>query len=71
MIMPWKISIGSGGFRKLSFLIEISKVLNILEKMKNVEEGAPALRVIRAGTRLMVHRALPQHGCASSQLEAK
>ena len=58
--MPGKSSIGFSGFEKLTFLVEISKISKILEKNdKTIEGGAPALRVIRAGTRLTVHRSLP------------
>ena len=47
-------------FEKLIFLVEISKIWKIFEKTYNFIEGsAPALRVIRAGTRLTVHRSLP------------
>ena len=46
-------------FQKLIFSVEISKISKNLEKIKSFEGGAPALRVIRAGTRLTVHRSLP------------
>ena len=46
-------------FQKLIFLIEISKILKFLENSNFFEGGAPALRVIRAGTWLTVHRSLP------------
>ena len=60
MIMLGESSIGFSGFEKLTFLVEISKISKILEKNDNfIEGGAPALRVIRAGTRLTVHRSLP------------
>ena len=57
--MPGKSSIGFSGFEKLTFLVEISKFSKILEISRFFEEHAPALRVIRAGTRLTVHRSLP------------
>ena len=57
--MPWKRSIDSRGLEKLSFLVEISKIQKNRKNDKFVEEGAPALRIIRAGTRLTVYRALP------------
>ena len=44
-------------FQKLIFLVEISKISKIFEKI--IEGSAPALRVIPAGTRLTVHRSLP------------
>ena len=56
--MPGKSSIGFSGFEKLTFLIEILKIFEISKISKNFERGAPALRVIRAGTRLTVHRSL-------------
>ena len=47
-------------FGKVRLLVEISKISKNLEIIKNFVEGcAPALRVIRAGTRLTVHRSLP------------
>ena len=47
-------------FQKLRYLVEISKISNFFEKNVNsIEGGAPALRVIRAGTRLTVHCSLP------------
>ena len=57
--MPEKSSIGFSGFEKLIFLVEISNFSAISEISKIFEGGAPALRVIRAGTRLTVHRSLP------------
>ena len=54
--MSWKSSIGFSGFEKLTFLVEISQNFNFFEK---IEGGVPALRVIRAGTWLTVHRSLP------------
>ena len=57
--MPGKSSIGFSGFEKLTFLVEILKFSKISEISNVFEEGAPALRVIRAGTRLTVHRSLP------------
>ena len=59
MIMPEKSSIGFSGFEKLIFLVKISKFYKIPKISKIFEGGAPALRVIRAGTRLTVHRSLP------------
>ena len=55
-------------FENLIFLIEISKISKIFEKMKIPLRGAPALRVIRAGTRLTVHRSLPY--CAGRKVFA-
>ena len=47
-------------FQKLEMLVEILNILKNLEILENsFEGGAPALRVIRAGTRLTVHRSLP------------
>ena len=47
-------------FSKVRNLAKILKNLKNLEISENfVEGGAPALRVIRAGTRLTVHRSLP------------
>ena len=58
--MSEKSSIGFSGFEKMTFLVEILKISEMLEKnYKSIEGGAPALRVIRAGTRLTVHRSLP------------
>ena len=57
--MPGKSSIGFSGFEKLTFLVEISKFSKISEIPKKIQGSAPALRVIRAGTRLTVHRSLP------------
>ena len=57
--MSRKSSIDSGGSKKLSFLVEISRKMKNLKKYEIVEKGAPALRVIQAGTRLTVHRSLP------------
>ena len=55
-----KSSIGSELFGKVQLLVEIPKILGNLEIIINFfEGGAPALRVIRAGTRLTVHRSLP------------
>ena len=54
--MPRKSSIGV----KVDILVEISKILKNLEILKNsFEGGASALRVIRVGTWLTVHRSLP------------
>ena len=47
MIMPRKSSVG------------ISKVFKNLENVKKFKRRAAALRVVRAGTRLTVYRALP------------
>ena len=52
MIMRWKSSVDSCGFEKLQLLLDISICLESLENNKFVEERAPALRFIRAGTRL-------------------
>ena len=47
-------------FQKLIFLAEIwKKFENFHKNYKSIEGGARALRVIRAGTRLTVHRSLP------------
>ena len=46
-------------FSKARFFVEILKILKNLEILKIFEGGAPALRVIRAGTSLTVHRSLP------------
>ena len=46
-------------FQKLIILVEISKISKNPLFLKNVSREAPALRVIRAGTRLTVHRSLP------------
>ena len=55
-----KSSIGSELFGKVQLLAEISKIYKNLEILRNfVEGGTPALRSIRAGTRLTVHRSLP------------
>ena len=44
--------------QNINFKVDI--LVENLEILKNfVERGAPALRVIRAGTRLTVHRSLP------------
>ena len=50
-------SVGSELLQKIASLKEFSEFLKNLEKMSI--ESAPALRVIRAGTRLRVYRALP------------
>ena len=57
--MQEKSSIGFSGFEKLAFLVEVSKFSEMSKISENSEGGAPALRVIRAGTRLTVHRSLP------------
>ena len=57
--MPMKSSIGFSGLRNLTGLVEISIISKNLEKYEIVKGGAPALRVICAGTRLKVYRALP------------
>ena len=59
MTMLEKSFIGFSGFEKLTFLVEISKFPEISKISKKIEGGAPALQVIRAGTRLTVHRSLP------------
>ena len=47
-------------FSKVQNLVEISKISKrFLNNVKNVERGAPDLRVICAGTRLTAYRALP------------
>ena len=47
-------------FSKVQIFAEVSKISENFEKWKeNQMWGAPALRVIRAGTRLTVHRSLP------------
>ena len=51
-------------FQKLIFLSKFRKFQKIEENVNSLE-GAPALRVIRAGTRLTVHRSLP-YGRTSS-----
>ena len=45
-------------FAKVEILAEISKISKIFGKITIPSRGAPALRVIRAGTRLTVHRSL-------------
>ena len=45
-------------FRKVEILVEISIFLKKSKFEKKIEKGAPALRVIRAGIRLTVHRSL-------------
>ena len=57
--MSMKSSIGFELFQKLQICL-FSNILNMFNKNTNLSrEGAPALRVIRAGTRLTVYRALP------------
>ena len=56
--MPEKSSIGFSGFEKLTFLVEILFFSKISKISKKNEGGDPALRVIRAGIRLTVHRSL-------------
>ena len=46
-------------FPKVRNLVKILKISKHLKIEKIVEEGAPALRVIRAGTKLTVHCSLP------------
>ena len=46
-------------FSKVEISVEISKFSKISKNSKSFEGEAPALRVIRAGTRLTVHRSLP------------
>ena len=58
MIMPVRSSIGLVD-SDLTFFVEISIISKHLEKYEIVKRGAPALRVICAGTRLAVYRALP------------
>ena len=57
--MPGKSSIGFSGLEKSTFLVEISIFSKISKISKILKRDAPALRVIRAGTRLTVHRSLP------------
>ena len=57
--MPVKSSSGFSGLEKLTFFVEISKISKKIENAEIVEGGAAALQVIRAGTWLTVHRALP------------
>ena len=45
-------------FSKVRNLVEISKISKNLEILKILSGEAPALRFIRAGTRLTVHRSL-------------
>ena len=66
--MRGKSSIGFSGFEKFRFLMKILKIRKISKIWKN-EEGAPALRVIRAGTRLTVHRSLPYSSFSKSNTE--
>ena len=56
--MQRKSSIGAKLFPKVEILVEISKISKNLEILKEIKGCAPALRVIRAGTRLTVHRSL-------------
>ena len=53
MTIPWKSSIDSRGFEKLSFLVKTSKRSNRSKRMKN-KKGAPALRVISRGNQVDV-----------------
>ena len=46
-------------FQKLIFYVEISTISNKSKNNNFIEGSAAALRVIRAGTRLMVHCSLP------------
>ena len=51
---------GSKFFLKVENLDEIFEIFeNFGKRQKIGRGGAPALRVIRAGTRLTVHRSLP------------
>ena len=60
--MPRKSLIGAELFRKVHFFGQNSgNVENFRKDDNSIEGGAPDLRVIRAGTRLTVHRSLP-HG---------
>ena len=57
---------GSGGFEKLKFRLEISKFLKISKNGKKIKkEGVPAPRIIRAGNRSTVHRSLPYRTAAN------
>ena len=58
MIISLKSSIGSESFQKVVVWVEISRN-RFFENNRKWSRGAPALRVIRAGTRLTVYRALP------------
>ena len=67
-----KSSVGFSGFQKLTFSVEIPKNLkNIKKHEKFVDEGDPALRVIRAGTMLAVYRVLPSLSQSSTKTIAK
>ena len=57
--MLGKNSIWCKRFQKFEILSKFRKFQKISKFWKNVEGCAPALRVIRAGTRLTVHRSLP------------
>ena len=59
MIMSRKSSMASSDSQKLFFFVKILKIKKCRKNDTSAEEGALALRVIRAGTRLTVHRALP------------
>ena len=62
MIMSRKSSTRFSSLGKSALWVKIVKKLKNLEKKKEVvEEGAPARRVIRAGTRLAADRSLPYH----------
>ena len=54
--------------RTFAFLVELLKNSEIFKQIiKLLKGGAPALRVIRAGTRLAVYRALPSPGKGSKR----
>ena len=57
--MPEKSSIDSGHFKSWYFWSKLRKFRKFSKNDNSIEKGAPALRVIRAGTRLTVHRSLP------------
>ena len=56
-------------FQKLIFLVKISEVSKFFENNNFIEGGALALRVIRAGTRLTVHRSLPSRKVVTRRVE--
>ena len=58
MIMLRRSSIGAELVSKVQNLVEISKISKNTEILKILSMGVPALRVIRAGTWLTVHRSL-------------
>ena len=59
MTILGKSSIWCNFFQKFEIWSKSWKIRKILKFWNFVEGGAPALRVIRAGTRLTVHRSLP------------